>query len=71
MKTIFIALQKIKNLLPYFLLISVYFFFINLEARKDKNYNRDLEKEYKIPSNKNTQDDNQMRISIPVIPYKE
>ena len=40
MKLIFELLKNFKNLLPYFLLIALYFFFINLETRKEKVNNK-------------------------------
>ena len=66
-------IENIKNLIPYFILIFIYFFFVNLEARnkmkKDQFDNIFLEgkKEEKqnISSNEN---DNQI-IFIPVIPF--
>ena len=65
MKLIFI---KIKSLIPYLLLILLYFFFINLEARKTYTNNKSEE-------NKNNQrisddlDKTKIRIKIPVIPF--
>lgn len=72
MKSILI---NIKSLIPYLLLITVYFFFINLEARqnyfnKEPKYNEvnnDTEEMKKILTNTKIND---MRIKIPVIPYK-
>ena len=66
-------IENIKNLIPYFILISIYFFFVNLEARNKMNNdqfnNKGMEskKEAKttIPSNDK---DNQI-IFIPVIPF--
>ena len=67
-------LLNIKNLIPYLILISIYFFFVNIEARNDqsryqKNTNikeiiKDTD-EVKSDINKKSN-----RISIPVIPYK-
>ena len=68
MKYINILLKKIKNLLPYILLIAIYFFFVNLEARKDRNYNVDSEN--KLSVKKSKVNDKQSPISIPVIPYE-
>ena len=45
MKPIFILIKNFKNLLPYFLLIALYFFFINLETRKEKINNKIIEVE--------------------------
>ena len=66
-------IENIKNLIPYFILILIYFFFVNLEARnkikKDQfdNIFFESKKEEKqnISSNEN---DNQI-IFIPVIPF--
>ena len=71
MKPFYMLLKNLKNLVPYFLLIAVYFFFINLEAKKDINNNRTIINENKMPINKFKLDNNQMRIEIPVIPYEE
>ena len=71
MKLIFILLKNLKNLLPYFLLIALYFFFINLEARKEKINNKIIEIEKKLADDKSMgYDKEQLRIAIPVIPYK-
>ena len=67
-------LLNIKNLLPYLILISIYFFFVNIEARNDQNRykkNRNIKEiikdtdEVKSDFNKKSN-----RLSIPVIPYK-
>ena len=59
-------LIKIKNFLPYLLLISIYFFFVNIEARKQQQINQRInksqDKDLDIKENSKT-------ISIPVIPY--
>ena len=70
MKSISIVLKNLRNLLPYFLLIAIYFFFVNLEARRDKDNVRYKDKENILPNN-NSSDDNKTRISIPIIPYKQ
>ena len=64
-------INKIRTLLPYFLLIAIYFFFVNIEARKENNINRFDEKETLLPDNKSKEDDKKLTITIPVIPYKE
>ena len=64
---------NIKNLLPYLLLILIYFFFINIEARNDlesykKNNNiLDNKKDRNYPELEPI--DRTLTISIPVIPY--
>ena len=68
MKLIGLILKNIKNLLPYFLLIVLYFFFINLEELEEQKKKSDIqlnEEETRIDDKK------QIRISIPVFPYKE
>ena len=72
MKPIFILLKNFKNLLPYFLLIVLYFFFINLETRKEKINNKIIEIEKQLLEDKSIgYDKKKLRIAIPVIPFKE
>ena len=72
MKLIFIILKNFKNLLPYFLLIAIYFFFINLETRKEKINNNIIEIEKQLVEDKSIgYDKKKLRIAIPVVPYKE
>ena len=72
MKPIFILLKNFKNLLPYFLLIALYFFFINLETRKEKINNKIIEREKQLVEDKSIgYDKKKLRIAIPVVPYKE
>ena len=71
MKYITESIKNIKNLLPYLLLIAIYFFFVNLEARKDNETNRTNENEAKLIEEKSSEQINQQRIKIPVIPYKQ
>ena len=71
MKYITESIKNIKNLLPYLLLIAIYFFFVNLEARKDNETNRTNENEAKLIEEKSTEQNKQQRIKIPVIPYKQ
>ena len=68
-------ITKFQKLFPYFIVIFLYFFFINLEARNDQSAYDQNQKIIKIkkpvkennvdPTNKN------LIIKIPVIPYKE
>ena len=64
-------LLNIKNILPYLILVVIYFFFVNIEASRNNNYNKLIEKE----KDKNQNESNIMRIDssiiIPVIPYEE
>ena len=71
MKYITESIKNIKNLLPYLLLIAIYFFFVNLEAQRDKETNRTNENESLLIEEKSTEQNNQQRIKIPVIPYKQ
>ena len=71
MKYITESIKNIKNLLPYLLLIAIYFFFINLEARNDKETNRTNENESMLKEETSSEQNRQQRIKIPVIPYKQ
>tara|TARA_Y100001968_G_C19401622_1_gene741335 strand:+ start:1514 stop:1729 length:216 start_codon:yes stop_codon:yes gene_type:complete len=71
MRIITIILKNIRIHLPYFLLIAIYFFFINLEARKDKNNKLNSEKVKIITENKSSFDEKNLKIRIPVIPYNK
>ena len=67
-----LLLKNFKNLLPYFLLIALYFFFINLETRKEKINNKIIEIEKQSVEDKSIgYDKKKLRIAIPVVPYKE
>ena len=64
---------NIKNLLPYLLLVFIYFLFVNIEARNSKNKihnniksNEEIRNSDKI---KSIPDNYNLRIRIPVIPY--
>ena len=67
-------LLNIKNLLPYLILISIYFFFINIEARNDQSrYKKNLKIKEIIKDTDEVKSDinkKSNRLSIPVIPYK-
>ena len=72
MRLIALILKKIKNHLPYFLLIALYFFFINLEIREDKKNKSIIKNESHINDHKSGVDNKRpFRKSIPVVPYKE
>ena len=72
MKPILLLLKNLKNLLPYLLLISFYFFFINLETRNEKNNIKIIEIDKHLPDDKSIEyQKQQLRINIPVIPYKQ
>ena len=69
MNSIFILLKNLKNLIPYFLLIAIYFFFVNLEARNENDSVRKAQKEKILAKEQSSIDDRDLRIKIPVIPY--
>ena len=69
--SISIIIKNIRNLLPYFLLIAIYFFFVNLEASKDKDNDPNNIKENIIPDHQSTNVEEKLRIQIPVIPYNQ
>ena len=68
-------LLKVKNMLPYLLLILIYFFFINIEARNNQrineNKNQESLDENDYINNKSETEKNKPTISIPVIPYNQ
>ncbi len=71
MKSIFCMLKKSRNLLPYFIIIAIYFFFINLEARKHNNEKLLIEKMNNTKDNQSNLNDKNLRLKIPVIPYNQ
>ena len=71
MKSISIILKNIRNLSAYFFLIAIYFFFVNLEASKDKNNNLNSEKVKTLQKNNPRFIDKNSRVRIPVILYNE
>tara|TARA_Y100001968_G_C19320144_1_gene698786 strand:- start:391 stop:603 length:213 start_codon:yes stop_codon:yes gene_type:complete len=70
MKLLYNLLKNIKNLIPYLSLITIYFFFVNLEASNNNN-NKEVKTKYVNSESKPNKIDNQLKISIPVIPYKK
>ena len=62
-------LISIKNLIPYLILISLYFLFVNIEARNDLNTFPIKKIEKNIRKNSSNLENKNIRISIPVIPY--
>ena len=64
--------MKIRTLLPYFILISLYFLFINLEISKEKKINSNRMVENLFDEDKSVNEPKQqLRISIPVVPYSK
>ena len=68
MKSIFLS---IKNLLPYLFLVVIYFLFINIEAKKNNNYNKLIEIEKSNKVNESNIKNKDSAINIPVIPFKD
>ena len=66
MKSVSTIFTNIKNLLPYFILIAIYFFIVNIEASKD-NKIKDNQKE--LVNNKTSKINKEIKLRIPVIPY--
>ena len=65
-------LINVKNLLPYLFLVFIYFFFINIEARKTYNNSTKENKNINTTNDKISEINKvNLRISIPVIPYNE
>ena len=72
MKIIGLIIKNIKSLIPYFLLIALYFFFINLETIEEQKNKSIIKSESQLNEKESILDDKkQIRISIPVFPYKE
>ena len=68
MNSLIFMLKKAKSILPYFILIAVYFFFVSIEASKDENMNKNIKKE--LPKKVVNVKDKQLKIKIPVYPYE-
>jgi len=71
MKSIVLILKNIKNLFPYFLLIALYFFFINLETKKNQNKIKNLKEINELSNIKLNEIEKPLKIRIQVIPYKK
>ncbi len=71
-KSLFI---KLKNLLPYLLLVVIYFVFVNIEAKNDqsklKNKNKIIVNLEENDLMKSVITDNNKTITIPVIPFNQ
>ena len=68
MNSLIFILKKLKSLLPYFIFIAIYFFFVSIEANKDANINKDTKKV--LPEKVVKVKDKQLKIRIPVYPYE-
>ena len=64
-------IKNIRNLLPYIALIALYFFFINIEAKKNKNSKQIIKNEKMLTVDETVLDKKTLRIEIPVIPYNQ
>ena len=68
-------LLNIKNSIPYFILISIYFIFINIEAKNNQNNylnnNKLVGQENKLQEEDSEVFGKKHTISIPIIPYKQ
>ena len=64
-------MKNIRNLLPYIALIALYFFFINIEAKKSKNSKQIIKNENMLTVDETKLDKKMLRIEIPVIPYNQ
>tara|TARA_Y100001968_G_scaffold319079_1_gene350152 strand:- start:331 stop:549 length:219 start_codon:yes stop_codon:yes gene_type:complete len=72
MKLIGLIIKNIKTLIPYFLLITLYFFFINLETIEEQKNKSIIKSGSRVNEKESSLDDKeQIRISIPVFPYRE
>ena len=71
MNSAFMIIKNIRNLLPYFLLIAIYFFFVNIEARKTHNMILNTQKEQNVEDDTPDIVEKKMRVAIPVIPYNQ
>ncbi len=61
---------NIKNLIPYLLLISIYFFFVNLEAQNNQISNS-IDKDKEAISKFSEYNGSNQRLALPVIPYEK
>ena len=66
-----LLLINIKNLIPYLVLIFLYFIFVNIEVRQDLTNHKTNNKNKLSIDNQSNIDNNILRISIPVIPYSQ
>ena len=67
-------IKDIKSFFPYLFLIVIYFFFVNIEAKKNKNSKLDkisntIEKNEVITEKQQINSEYVQRITIPVIPF--
>tara|TARA_Y100001968_G_C19297284_1_gene687263 strand:- start:393 stop:608 length:216 start_codon:yes stop_codon:yes gene_type:complete len=71
MKSLSLILKNTRNLVPYIALIALYFFFVNIEANKNKNNAQGIDNEKMLNDDETKQDEQIFRVVIPVIPYNQ
>ena len=72
MKSIVIIIKNIKDIFPYLFLISIYFLFVNIEARNNlTRKNKIDQKKSHFKNSEINNKTNNLRITIPVIPYSQ
>ena len=71
MNTLWSLLKNIRNLLPYLALVALYFFIVNIEAKKQKKIQKDIDKENILQGENTKSEAKKLRVTIPVIPYKQ
>ena len=76
MQRLLLIIKNIKNLLPYLLLVAIYFLFVNIEAKNDKtklqkNNNHANQSDTDINTDESLNKNSNFTINIPVIPYEE
>ena len=62
---------KIKDFIPYFFIISVYFFFVNIEARKEQKDSNSIDNTILLKKEDSEKTKSTTIIQIPVIPYNQ
>ena len=62
-------LKNLKNLIPYLVLIVIYFIFVNIEAKKE--INKLNEKKYNVQKEAQLNSNKEFKLKIPVIPYEK
>ena len=69
MRSLYLLLNNLKSLVPYLALVALYFFFINIEAKKNSNFQQSIENEKILTDEESMKDEKVFRVLIPVIPY--
>ena len=71
MNLILKILKNIKNLIPYFLIISLYFFIVNIQESRLTNNKKIINNQNNTRNNESLERNKNLRVIIPVIPYTE